>query len=109
MSPSATPFRNLALEKFSWSTTIAATLILALAGQCSAIDKPKTGTISSCTNGQCTNCTIGNDASNKGDSSWGLSNGYPSCEVYTSATFAGAESKQGSGCEYSYLSSPTVY
>ena len=49
---------------------------------------------------QCTK-EVGNSGIPDGGGLWPIDKGYPLCEVHSSAVFLGAESKTGTGCEYS--------
>ena len=56
--------------------------------------------IKSCSDGQCEHCDIGNSGSPDGKSSWSIEYPWPHCDVYTSASFQGAQSGRGGGCEF---------
>lgn len=90
-------------KRLSWSESTAAALVaIVLAGQSYALEQPAVDTISSCTDRECADCTTGNENLNGEDESrWGTDLAYPQCSVYSSATFKGAESKEGGGCRCS--------
>ena len=73
-------------------------LALSLVGEADARTHPKqSGTMLSCTDGNCVNCTTGAADGKKGlpGNTWPIDDGYPTCHVFSSATFAGASKEPG--------------
>lgn len=85
--------------RYSWYKSAAALMVFALAAPSLTMETPALGTIRSCSDGQCNSCTTGNHGQGSESSSWSIQYGYPTCEIYSSVTFKGAESKLGGGCK----------
>ena len=96
-------FSGSAARKNGWSKRAAAMLMLATASLSYAAGDPQLGHIRSCVDGQCNDCATGNGPKVDGESSWKIEYPYPQCMIYSSATFNGAESENGGGCEFMFI------
>ena len=77
------------------------TALFSLVGSSSARIHPTQypGTVLSCVDGNCNNCTTGNDNTpGLPANTWPIDAGYPNCDIYPSAVFNGTGASQGPGC-----------